>query len=314
MTTIATVPINECNTCRSPESVEVARARDFEYSTCTNDFLFVRCTTCGLVYLKNRPAPDTLDVIYPSNYRPHSFSKSLGPFVARIRTGVQASKVRVIRKYAGKNDFIVDVGCGSGELLRLMRDHGDPSWRLAGVDFSEAAVKKVRAMGIDVYPGRFEAMTWKDAAPDMIIMNQVIEHLDDPSAVVEKAHRLLKPGGYLIIETPSMEGWDARWFLKRYWGGWHTPRHWTLYTEDSLVYLLRRVGFNIVERRYLLSPTFWLQSLHHGMQEKWDAPRLSSRADTKFFPALLMASLFDAFQRLVRGKTSNFRVVTQKPG
>lgn len=312
MTEIATVPIERCNSCKSSEMREIAVSRDFEYASCNNDFLFVQCRNCGLAFLKNRPAIETLDVIYPANYRPHSFNKSLGSFTARIRDIVQQSKIRIIRKYARENSFILDIGCGSGELLRLLHDHGDRSWRLGGIDLAETAVNHIRKMGILGFLGRFETMAWMDAAPDVIIMNQVIEHMEDPSAVVEKAYSILKPGGYLIMETPSMEGWDARWFLKRYWGGWHTPRHWTIYTEDSLIYLLQRSGFEILERNYLLSPTFWLQSLHHWVQEKWRIAFLVKRLDTKFFPALLMASAFDAFQRMVRGKTSNFRVVSQK--
>jgi hypothetical protein len=145
-------------------------------------------------------------------------------------------------------------------------------------------------------------------------MNQLIEHLDDPSAAVIKAYDILKPGGVLFIETPSTDAWDYRLFRRRYWGGWHTPRHWHLFRVETLSDLVRRSGFKVVETKHILSPNFWLQSIHHFLGERVGTSRLARLFDVSVLPSLVFATAIDVVQVATTGKTSNFRLVAQKPG
>jgi hypothetical protein len=117
----------------------------------------------------------------------------------------------------------------------------------------------------------------------------------------------------ILIETPSVDAWDAKLFWKRYWGGWHTPRHWTLYTPETLTDLLRSHGFDIVGKKALLSPTFWLQSIHHWMLEQSSLRRFAQLSDITHIVPLAISSTLDAIQLVATGKTSNFRMVGRKP-
>lgn len=313
MTTIKTLLVI-CNNCGSDSYEEIATSKDFEYETCNNEFTFVRCTSCGLVYLQNRPCTSELSVIYPPDYIPYHFNEYLGPLIAGFRNFVQKSKIQAIAHYAQPECTIIDVGCGSGELLRIAKKLGDSSWHLIGVDFAEEAMINLKRFNIEGRQGRFETMSWeKSLLPQVIVMNQVIEHLDDPFQVVACAFDLLQPGGVLIIETPSIEGWDAKLFQKRYWGGWHTPRHWNLYDQHTLEFLLKKHGFEIVETTYLLSPNFWLQSLHHLIVDRLAMPRLARFFDVSFLPALVIATGVDYIQKSLHNRTSNFRIVGRKP-
>jgi 2-polyprenyl-3-methyl-5-hydroxy-6-metoxy-1,4-benzoquinol methylase len=313
MTTIKTTQVT-CNNCGSDSYEEIARTKDFEYETCENEFIFVRCTSCGLVYLQNRPCTSELSIIYPSDYIPYHFNEYLGSLIASLRNFVQKRKIKAIAHYAQPECTIIDVGCGSGELLRIAQKFGDTSWRLIGVDFAEEAMINLKRFNIEGQRGRFETMNWEESLlPQVIVMNQVIEHLDNPFQVVARAFELLQPEGVLVIETPSIEGWDAQLFQKRYWGGWHTPRHWNLYDQNTLEFLLRKNGFEIVETTYLLSPNFWLQSLHHLIVERLAMPRLARFFDVSFLPALAIATVGDYIQKTLRKRTSNFRMVGRKP-
>ena len=60
------------------------------------------------------------------------------------------------------------------------------------------------------------------------------------------------------IETPEIEGWDYHLFRKRYWGGYHIPRHFYLFNRATLTRLLREEGFEIVSVRSIPSPAFWV--------------------------------------------------------
>jgi len=305
--------IETCNSCGSGAAEVVSRSRDFQYDTCSNEFSFVRCKNCGLVYLRDRPAVSTLDIIYPPNYGPYNFEKRVGSFINKFRDFVQSKKIAPIIKLAPLDAVVVDVGCGGGALLRIMRRLGPRGWRLVGVDLSDAAIRKLADDAIEGRAGRFETMEWNLASPDVIVMNQVIEHLDNPSGVVRRSFELLKPGGILLVETPSVDAWDARLFWDRHWGGWHTPRHWTLYTPDTLSALAQGHGFELVEVKHILSPTFWLQSVNAWMIERPALRRFAGFFDIKNFVALTLATSLDYVQLWSTGKTSNFRLVARKP-
>jgi 2-polyprenyl-3-methyl-5-hydroxy-6-metoxy-1,4-benzoquinol methylase len=305
--------IDTCNNCGSASAEVISQSRDFEYDTCSNEFCFSRCGNCGLVYLRDRPSISTLSIIYPPHYVPYEFEEHLGPLLAKARNFVQARKIRPLAQYAPPQALVVDVGCGGGEFLRILKRVGPPGWRLVGVDFAEAAIANLKRSGIEGCKGRFESIEWNLPPPDVIVMNQVIEHLDDPAAVVKRAFDLLKPGGILMLETPSVDAWDARWFRKRYWGGWHTPRHWTIYTPQTLSLLLQRSGFEVVEVQHILSPNFWLQSIHHWLSEQNKfLQRLAPFFDVKHVLPLAGATAFDILQLLATGKTSNFRIIGRK--
>ncbi|MFN8058175.1 MAG: class I SAM-dependent methyltransferase [Vicinamibacterales bacterium] len=310
MTEIRTTLVS-CNTCGSTSAREVGRSRDYEFHSCTNEFVFVECRECGVIYLQNRPDLAELRTIYPPAY--YDYNEYLGTFVTWLRSLAQRGRITPIARYAAPGAFIVEVGCGNGELLRALKAYGDPSWRLMGIDFSSEACAFVERHGIDARCGRFEALEWHDRPPDVVIMNQVIEHLDDPRRCVRRARELLAPGGVLIVETPSTDAWDADWFRPRWWGGWHCPRHWNLYTPATLAGLFEREGLTVVETTFLLSPFIWCHSLQNLVGERLGWTRLARAFSERVVPTLVLVSALDVVQRWVHGRTSNMRMVGRRP-
>ena len=77
----------------------------------------------------------------------------------------------------------MEVGCGEGQLLQAIKADGDPSWRVVGVDISEDACEALRRTGLEMRCAQFEDLDWPDGTVDLVIMNQVIEHLADPACV-----------------------------------------------------------------------------------------------------------------------------------
>ena len=112
-----------------------ARGPDFEYRTTGDqEFEFCRCTSCGTVVLDPRPADHEIARLYPPEYEPYRFER-LNPVVKAGRNAVQRRKASVLAGVVPKGGTIVDVGCGNGSLLRLMReDYGD-RFQLIGWDY-----------------------------------------------------------------------------------------------------------------------------------------------------------------------------------
>ena len=102
-------------------------------------------------------------------------------------------------------------------------------------------------------------------------------------------------------------------FEKRYWGGYHIPRHFFLFNKRSLRRLVEECGLEVRAIRSLASPMFWIHSFHHAMAEKRFPPSCAGMFEP--YPprpfALAMFTLVDTVGKLF-GATSNMRLVAVK--
>jgi SAM-dependent methyltransferase len=81
---------------------------------------------------------------------------------------------------------------------------------------------------------------------DVVTLSHVIEHLHDPRPALREIHRLLAPGGLVMITTPNLDAYGLEVF-GRCWRGLEPPRHLVLYTSRSLGGLLSDAGFCTIE-------------------------------------------------------------------
>jgi hypothetical protein len=124
---LSLVPV-ECCVCETDDAAPVAVGEDFEYGTSPDTFLAMRCHGCGLVYLNPRPSVDELSRIYPQNYHAFEFSEERFGFVYKVRRRLEARRVLSWCRDLKDDARIIDVGCGDGFHLRLLRDFGKPGW------------------------------------------------------------------------------------------------------------------------------------------------------------------------------------------
>jgi len=286
-----------------------ATGYDFEYRTCRNQFEIRRAADCELLYVFPQPCTEALSTIYPPEYIPFQFHQLHG--VTRwARDLVQGRKAKAIVRLAGENGKILDVGTGSGMLLRQIARVKGSSKNLFANDFTDSILAPLREEGFLTIIGPAESLQTAERF-SVICMNQVLEHLQNPVTVVARLSQLLAPGGYLFIETPNIASPDARIFGGRYWGGYHIPRHFWLFSENSLRQLLTAAGLRVTLVQYLASPAFWIQSVHHALLDRgWSrvARFFSEKNPLLLAPATLLDLAVAAFGR----KTSNIRIVAQK--
>ena len=302
-----------CALCGELAGTREASGRDFEYGTVPDEFHFVRCKGCDHVYLNPRPSGEDLDLIYPSNY--YAFTDGGNPLVARLRRRWEGGKVALYRDLVGDGGKrILDIGCGNGRFLSLLRDFGAPGWELVGIDFDEAAVQECRSRGFEAVASRVEDYREGEGRFEAVVMLQLIEHVEDPAAICERVHALLRPGGVFIIETPNLGGFDYGIFRGRHWGHYHFPRHWNLFSTAALHRMLTQRGFEIVRTEYLISTSAWTISLHNRFLDRgW--PDWFVRFFHYQNPLLLgLFVLADWMRARLGGETSNQRVIARKPG
>jgi 2-polyprenyl-3-methyl-5-hydroxy-6-metoxy-1,4-benzoquinol methylase len=135
---------------------------------------------------------------------------------------------------------LLEIGCGNGELLLLMRAAG---WEVHGVEPDPKAAATVAATGIPVKHGFLEPGLFPDDHFDAITLHHVIEHLHDPVATMRVACRMMKPGGLLHIGTPNLSAWGHRLYGRDYFT-LDPPRHLVLFTPESLRRTLQLAGFD----------------------------------------------------------------------
>ena len=163
------------------------------------------------------------------NYQvgPGSFPiKILGMFLYLfpLRRRAVDEEVRMLNAVA--QGRLLDVGCGSGEWLTLMKNHG---WRVEGVDFDENAVRVARERGLEVHCGSLEEQRFPNDTFNAVTLNHVIEHVPDPVRTLTECARILKPGGRLILFTPNVSSLSHRIF-RQDWRGLEPPRHLHLFS------------------------------------------------------------------------------------
>src|SRR5262245_28587429 len=150
----------ECDLCRTAGHTDpLATGWDFEYATSRQEFRIVRCAVCGLVYLADRPVVEALAIIYPPNYYSFDESTRENRLVKSVRDRLERRKAMVYTNLLGQGTRdVLDVGCGDGRLLDILKGGGDERWRLSGVEIGARAASHARAKGYDVVHGDFETV------------------------------------------------------------------------------------------------------------------------------------------------------------
>lgn len=142
----------------------------------------------------------------------------------------------------------MDVGCGGGLFLAMLRDRGHRE--VAGLDFSiDAARAAWTRHGIPVACAALPDAPLAQESCAAITMFHVLEHLYDPCSYLESARRLLRSDGRLIVQTPNAACWQFL-LLGRAWNGLDVPRHIFNYRDSDLEQLLEACGFEVLRRKH----------------------------------------------------------------
>ncbi len=308
---ISMVPAG-CCLCGGQDGRPIGVGEDFEYRTSDQSFLAVQCPRCRLVYLDPRPALSEMGRIYPDSYHAFSFDEEQFGVVHRVRSRLEARRLLRAGRGLPSDASVLDVGCGDGFHLDLLRRHGPPGWRLRGVDTDERAVAAARRKGLSVELSTIEGADIEPGSVDMALCIQTIEHVADPVVLLQAIARVLRPGGRLYLITDSTDSPDFALAKGRHWGGYHFPRHWNLFNRSSMRLLAERGGLDIDELGTTTSPVNWTYSVRNWLDD-WGAPRwIVDRFSLTAAPALAVFTVLDG-ALTVAGRGALLRVILRRP-
>ncbi|MGA1791255.1 MAG: class I SAM-dependent methyltransferase [bacterium] len=252
-----------CPMCGNGSFSHVASDRDIEYATSNRTFNFVQCEKCNLLYLNPRPVAEEASRIYPKTYHSVNINSPLhsDPNVDKTRERLDKNRCKDILSLLQPGDTVLDIGCGDARMLQLFKKFGPRDLGLVGIDINtdKEFIEKMKGEGITIINVYFEDFDMSRLNNiKVVIMNELMEHLWNPSLCLEKLFHDLKPGTYLSIETPDIDCISRRLFSKKYWGGYHFPRHLQLFSKKNLRYYLEKGGVEIVKQYSILAPSFWI--------------------------------------------------------
>lgn len=164
----------------------------------------------------------------------------------------------------GPTGRALEIGCGSGWMLQALHRQG---WRVVGNERTVQSVAYAWQMnGVPAFVGSLDAL--KPASQfDLIVLFQVLEHLQDPIRVLRDCAKLLKVGGTLIVAVPNFESWQAR-TTGTYWFHLDVPRHLFHFSSRSLSRALGVAGLSISRKQFISlehDPYGWVQSLLNAL-------------------------------------------------
>jgi 2-polyprenyl-3-methyl-5-hydroxy-6-metoxy-1,4-benzoquinol methylase len=304
-----------CGVCGRENCAPFATGKDFEYETTADIFHMVRCLDCANIYLNPRPSSEDLGTIYPANYYSYNYDKAINPLALKSKNFLDQIKMRGwLKQIENPQPTILDVGCGNGHILEAFHSVGISKDRLYGVEMNGSQIERLAKLGYRAFDGRIEDTVNQFAGVkfDLILLLQVIEHVEHPASMIRLLSEMLSSDGMLILETPNSESLDVDLFNKSYWGGYHFPRHFNIFSKQTLQRLVESNGLQLVSFKYLPAHSFWIFSLHHLIMDGLRLPTLAKWFNPlQNIPLLALFTGFDLVRARLGFKTSNVQIIAK---
>jgi SAM-dependent methyltransferase len=296
----------ECPGCGEFGVRTLFRGRDRLFHTTDKSFLLVECKNCRLIRLEPRPTPQELSRYYPPEYWFAPEDDAASKIEEQYRRFVLRDHVNFVMRAmenSGENGLVVDVGCGGGLLLRMLRERG---LAVLGLEKSqEAASAAWKRNHVAVVRGDLSEGPIERGTCAVVTMFHVLEHLHEPVSYLRSARDLLVPGGRLVIQVPNASSWQFLMFGE-HWNGVDVPRHLVNYRQRDLEHLLDYCGFEVVRRKHFslrdnpagfassIAPA--LDPMARRVRKMNETPAMKLVKDVLYFGILLAALPFTLFE------------------
>lgn len=192
------------------------------------------CDTCGIIFNNPRLKEETLGWLYNTSY-----GADTALYGSEELKHLNITRVDFIEKYAGAFRNVIDVGCGGGSLLFLFHQRGKKVYGIEpAADLREYAKANYN---LDILSGRLdhEFAEKNDSVYDLVVFNEVLEHVYNPIEFLRFASRITN--GFIYFDVPNT-------LKPRYWNiaDFFSCEHLTHFTKYSIRRLAESLGFEVV--------------------------------------------------------------------
>ncbi len=247
-----------CIACGSPTAVFIDRIWDDRYG-CPGVFSILQCESCGQMVTAPRLTEADLPALY-SQYYPR---RNIDYDALERESALVGEKHARFKRWLGGTDNqghylatpgqrVLDIGSGSCLSLLELRKLGVEPF---GVEADPNVAAIAKRYGLNVHIGSIHNDPFPGQVFDLITLNQVIEHVPDPAALLRVVRDRLAPGGRIVLSFPNVSSWQRRLSGTR-WINWHTPYHQHHFNLRSFALLARQQGYYVVNARSI-TPNLW---------------------------------------------------------
>ena len=226
---------------------------------CPGVFSVRQCISCGQMVTAPQLSEGDLPALY-SQYYPRcnidfdallTESAFVGEKHARFKRWLSGTDNQ--GHYLAKpGQRVLDIGCGSCLSLLELRQLGVEPY---GVEADPNVAAIAERYGLNVHIGSIHNNPFPGQVFDLITLNQVIEHVPDPGALLRVVRNRLAPGGRIVVSFPNVSSWQRRLSGVR-WINWHVPYHQHHFNRSSFASLARNQGYEVVSARSV-TPNLW---------------------------------------------------------
>lgn len=207
-----------CRVCGGAELAPALHARGWELE---------RCAACGFVQVRDHPSEADFAAVYGDAYFGHSKYRDLDALNRESER-----RLALLRRFVPRGGRVLDAGCATGDFVAA----ASGEYEMWGSDLSAFAIEQARAKNPGIaerlWAGKLEDFGARVPPLDAVCLWDVIEHLWDPVEVVRTLMAHLKPGGHLVLSTPSIDAPIAR-AMGKYWAFMTPPEHLGFFSGRS---------------------------------------------------------------------------------
>lgn len=208
-----------------------------------NDCQIMQCRVCGLG--RSRPRSFDPAAYYTEDYfkggRDDGYAdyEQSAPVLQREFRGI-ADELATM--FPDRTSRLLEVGCAYGFFLR----EAAAKFEVTGIEIAEVAVEACKQAGLArVYCGTLDSVALDELGQfDIIVMLDVIEHLENPQCDMARLARMLRPGGVIVLSTGDFSAPVAR-LMQRRWRLMTPPQHLSFFTPKSIAGLARQNGLAV---------------------------------------------------------------------
>lgn len=227
-----TTASKSCPICTTPNTVQLAFAR--------GGLTVWHCSVCEVEYLNPQPDDAALERIYAETYFFGTETESAIQRHQRLKTATAQIYLNLLGRTTGASATLLEIGCGTGDFLVEASSRG---YAVTGVEISPSSTHTAtkRLSNGTVICGTISSAGLTADSFDVVANSDVVEHVRDPGEFAREVARVMKPGGRLLMVTPSLDSWSRK-VMGSLWME-YKPEHLYYFGRRSLTTLLARSGF-----------------------------------------------------------------------
>ncbi len=290
----------DCALCGGSETVEVTCQEVFGEM-----FHVVKCASCGLIRTNPRPTEQWKQHFYDPEWNGYAESKGRDFIYAPDLTRLSGYRklLEFLTKHCAEGAKLLDVGCAAGLFVAEARKRG---FLAAGCDYSAQAVSHGKEQfNIHIIHSPAECIDAPADSFDVVTLLHVFEHLPEPLVVLKELRRVLRPGGFLLLETvnyrPHFQIEKNFPFLIPLYNAvtqrnglpWVPFDHLYHWSPETLHLALERAGFHDVRLHYIrgyrseMKPNAGFGMVYALLESLAKTARMVSAGRWDFWPVLL---------------------------